>query len=106
MELSHGQLFILYTILNNNIELLLTYLYYTMTCLILVCLCIKLRIILLKVCRNVLFQVKYFFVKYPDAGAGARGRLQALESIERNIAWINAHQNKIVDWLTNHAGQM
>ncbi|KAJ8318617.1 hypothetical protein KUTeg_003708 [Tegillarca granosa] len=46
-----------------------------------------------------LTQVRDFFQQYPDAGAGARGRLQALESIQSNINWMNSYQNSIVDWL-------
>ena len=44
-------------------------------------------------------QVKAFFSKYPEAGAGARSRKQALESIENNIKWLDTHQNTVHSWL-------
>ncbi|GFX11182.1 endoplasmic reticulum aminopeptidase 2 [Trichonephila clavipes] len=40
-----------------------------------------------------------FFSKYPDAGAGKRGRLQALEAVQNNIYWIKTHSNAVKDWL-------
>ncbi|GFS55864.1 glutamyl aminopeptidase [Nephila pilipes] len=40
-----------------------------------------------------------FFSKYPDAGAGKRGRLQALEAVQYNIHWIKTHLNGIKNWL-------
>jgi glutamyl aminopeptidase len=44
-------------------------------------------------------EVEAFFSKYPEAGAGERGRRQALETIRANIAWSNDHVDHIVDWL-------
>ncbi|KAK3612374.1 hypothetical protein CHS0354_031967 [Potamilus streckersoni] len=49
--------------------------------------------------RFQLEQVKDFFAKYPEAGAGSRGRQQALESIEANIVWMETNKEKIVNWL-------
>ena len=40
-----------------------------------------------------------FWAKYPDAGAGARGRDQARESIQRNIDWMNNNADVIATWL-------
>ncbi|XP_013411098.1 glutamyl aminopeptidase [Lingula anatina] len=50
-----------------------------------------------------LAQVEEFFAKYPDAGAGERGRKQAIEGIKRNIAWIEKHEMTLVDWLNNNS---
>ncbi|XP_041364193.1 glutamyl aminopeptidase-like [Gigantopelta aegis] len=44
-------------------------------------------------------EVEEFFKKYPDAGSGARGRLQAIESIKRNINWMKTNEQTITDWL-------
>jgi glutamyl aminopeptidase len=44
-------------------------------------------------------QVQNFFRQYPDAGAGERGRKQALETIRTNIMWMNKNANQISDWL-------
>lgn len=48
-------------------------------------------------------EVETFFKKYPDAGAGANGREQALESIRRNINWMKQNKDVVVDWLRNNA---
>ncbi|KAJ8317988.1 hypothetical protein KUTeg_003079 [Tegillarca granosa] len=37
--------------------------------------------------------------KYPEAGSGARGREQALESIKRNIIWVKKNKQIINDWI-------
>lgn len=42
-----------------------------------------------------------FFAKYPEAGAGARGRQQALERVRTNINWVNRNQEVIQEWLNN-----
>ena len=44
-------------------------------------------------------QVEEFFDEYPDAGAGATPRQQALDSIKTNIAWVERNQQIIIDWL-------
>ena len=44
-------------------------------------------------------KVDAFWNKYPDAGAGARGRDQARESIVRNIAWMDNYRSQIEAWL-------
>lgn len=44
-------------------------------------------------------QVKSFFSKYPEAGAGASGRRNAIESIENNIKWVKDHIDEIETWL-------
>lgn len=45
-----------------------------------------------------------FFEKYPDAGAGTTPRLQAVEKVENNIAWLQKNERKIVNWLEQYGG--
>lgn len=47
-------------------------------------------------------QMKEFFAKYPDAGAGARAREQALETVENNIKWLNTYKPALEIWLKEH----
>ena len=47
-------------------------------------------------------QVKAFFAKYPEAGAGATSRKQAIESIENNIKWKALNEKAVFDWLKTH----
>ncbi|KAH3863357.1 glutamyl aminopeptidase-like [Dreissena polymorpha] len=47
-------------------------------------------------------EVQMFFAKYPDAGAGASGRKQVLESIQRNIRWMATNKQRVVTWLESH----
>ena len=44
-------------------------------------------------------QMKDFFAKYPDAGAGARGREQALETVQNNINWLKTNKPLVDTWL-------
>ncbi|CAL1528269.1 unnamed protein product [Lymnaea stagnalis] len=44
-------------------------------------------------------EVKDFFAKYPEAGAGERSRKMAIESIERNIYWVKTFKPAVVEWL-------
>lgn len=44
-------------------------------------------------------EIKRFFEEYPDAGAGANARIQALEAVENNIKWLERNQKPINDWL-------
>ncbi|XP_050532031.1 glutamyl aminopeptidase-like isoform X2 [Daktulosphaira vitifoliae] len=46
-------------------------------------------------------EMKEFFSKYPEAGAGAAGRRTALEAVSNNIKWLEQHEIIISDWLTN-----
>lgn len=46
-------------------------------------------------------QVEAFFRENPEAGAGARSRLQALEKIKLNIKWLSDHKLVVQDWLLN-----
>jgi glutamyl aminopeptidase len=40
-----------------------------------------------------------FFKKYPDAGAGANARIQALEAVRNNIKFLERHLDSIGEWL-------
>lgn len=44
-------------------------------------------------------EMKDFFVQYPDAGAGARSRISALEEVQKNIKWLNTNLQPLSDWL-------
>ncbi|XP_071830181.1 glutamyl aminopeptidase-like [Apostichopus japonicus] len=44
-------------------------------------------------------EMQDFFEKYPDGGAGERGRKQALERVRTNINWVNKNVGVIEDWL-------
>ncbi|XKL62256.1 hypothetical protein PGB90_002089 [Kerria lacca] len=48
-----------------------------------------------------LLQMKEFFQKYPEAGAGANGRKQALELVESNLIWRRKHLPVVTDWFKN-----
>jgi glutamyl aminopeptidase len=43
--------------------------------------------------------LKAFFAQYPDAGAGATARVQAIETIENNIKWLATNQKAVSDFL-------
>jgi glutamyl aminopeptidase len=45
-------------------------------------------------------EMKRFFEEYPEAGAGANARIQALEAVENNIKWLQRNQQPIGDWLS------
>lgn len=44
-------------------------------------------------------EMKRFFDDYPEAGAGANARIQALETVENNIKWLSRNQKSIGEWL-------
>lgn len=44
-------------------------------------------------------QIKDFFAKYPNAGAGERGRKQALETVQANIVWMSRNKKMFDEWL-------
>lgn len=44
-------------------------------------------------------EMRDFFAKYPEAGAGAAARLQALARVETNIKWLENNQKDIGEWL-------
>ena len=59
----------------------------------------EIQFVLFSLITNYILQVESFFAKYPDAGAGARGRMQALETIRGNIVWMTNYQQTISQWL-------
>ncbi|GJQ82073.1 hypothetical protein Trydic_g6945 [Trypoxylus dichotomus] len=48
-------------------------------------------------------EMKDFFAKYPDAGAGASARVQALETVENNIKWLEKNTEVVESWLLNYS---
>lgn len=48
-------------------------------------------------------EMQSFFAKYPDAGAGAIYRAQALEKISNNIKWLKNNVAKLDSWLKSHS---
>lgn len=40
-----------------------------------------------------------FFEEYPDAGAGARARQQAIETVQGNINWVERNADIVYEWL-------
>ncbi|XP_049950895.1 glutamyl aminopeptidase-like isoform X1 [Schistocerca serialis cubense] len=45
-------------------------------------------------------EMKAFFEKYPEAGAGTAARSQALETVEGNIQWLSSYHDTIKMWLS------
>lgn len=43
--------------------------------------------------------MQFFFAKYPEAGAGAAARQQALETVANNIKWLEKYKTVIEDWI-------
>ena len=48
-------------------------------------------------------EMKEFFKKYPEAGAGAQNRKIALETVENNIRFTESHAKDIHNWLQSNA---
>ena len=48
---------------------------------------------------TILTQVEAFFAQYPEAGAGLVARINALDGIRANIAWLKRNEQTIIDWL-------
>lgn len=48
-------------------------------------------------------QVEAFFARFPQAGAGARARQQALENMDRNIYWMTHFKPTVIQWLRSRA---
>lgn len=55
---------------------------------------------------NLYKQVESFFERYPEAGAGARARENAIQSIKENIVWIADYEAEIADWLVMQLSTM
>ncbi|XP_053671112.1 glutamyl aminopeptidase-like [Anopheles nili] len=46
-----------------------------------------------------LTELEDFFARYPEAGAGAAARRQAIETIENNISWLERNEAIVANWL-------
>ncbi|XP_042727279.1 glutamyl aminopeptidase [Lagopus leucura] len=46
-----------------------------------------------------LWQMEYFFEKYPNAGAGESSRSQSIEQVKNNIQWLKENKEEIRVWL-------
>ncbi|XP_040185208.1 glutamyl aminopeptidase [Rana temporaria] len=49
-----------------------------------------------------LWQMNNFFERYPNAGAGATPRQQALETVTTNIKWVKNNKDGIKSWLDDN----
>uniref|UniRef100_A0A182N6L7 glutamyl aminopeptidase n=1 Tax=Anopheles dirus TaxID=7168 RepID=A0A182N6L7_9DIPT len=49
--------------------------------------------------RARLTELEDFFARYPEAGAGAAARRQAIETIENNISWLERNEANVATWL-------
>ncbi|XP_039305281.1 glutamyl aminopeptidase-like isoform X2 [Solenopsis invicta] len=47
-------------------------------------------------------EIKDFFAKYPEAGAGAAGRAKTLETVSKNIKWVDRNVKNINNWLIHN----
>ncbi|XP_049536355.1 glutamyl aminopeptidase-like [Anopheles darlingi] len=47
-----------------------------------------------------LMELQDFFARYPEAGAGAAARAQALENIQNNISWLKRNEQNVATWLS------
>lgn len=47
-------------------------------------------------------EMQEFFAKYPDAGAGARARVSALETTQKNIKWLKSNLQPLTEWLESN----
>lgn len=52
--------------------------------------------------KTKLDEVKAFFAKYPEAGAGATARKEALQRIENNIQWLANNEKNVTTWLNEN----
>ncbi|XP_030559529.1 glutamyl aminopeptidase-like [Drosophila novamexicana] len=51
-------------------------------------------------------EVQEFYTKYPDSGAGASSRQQAVETIKYNINWLKENSDDIASWLSGTAAPL
>lgn len=49
--------------------------------------------------KTKLDDMKQFFAKYPDAGAGTSARNEALQNVVSNIQWLGNNEAKVGEWL-------
>lgn len=52
--------------------------------------------------KTKLDEMKEFFVKYPEAGAGAAARKEALQRIDNNIQWLANNERNVTKWLSEN----
>ncbi|XP_015590291.1 glutamyl aminopeptidase isoform X2 [Cephus cinctus] len=50
-------------------------------------------------------EMKAFFQKYSEAGAGVGARAQALETVSNNIKWLNKNTAKLESWLADQSSK-
>lgn len=50
-------------------------------------------------------EIKEFFAKYPEAGAGAAARKEALENVAKNIKWFEFNEPSVGEWLSHNAAK-
>lgn len=43
--------------------------------------------------------MRNFFNKYPEAGAGAAARVQALETVNNNVKWLSNYREVVEKWV-------
>nr|XP_002738531.2 PREDICTED: endoplasmic reticulum aminopeptidase 1-like [Saccoglossus kowalevskii] len=53
--------------------------------------------------RSDLEKIETFFAANPDAGSGTRAIKQAIEAVNMNVAWVEAHKEEVIDWLSQNA---
>lgn len=47
-------------------------------------------------------EMQAFFNKYPEAGAGAASRKEAIETVRNNVKWLEQNFQSVSDWLENN----
>jgi len=47
-------------------------------------------------------EIKAFFEKYPEAGAGTNGRIKTLETVSKNIKWLARNTKKLNEWFSKN----
>ncbi|XP_043192458.1 glutamyl aminopeptidase-like isoform X2 [Amphibalanus amphitrite] len=48
-------------------------------------------------------EMRQFFARYPEAGAGERSRREALETTQANINWLKNHRDELARWLAERS---
>jgi len=51
-------------------------------------------------------EMRDFFSRYPEAGAGERSRAEALQTTQANINWLRLHKEEVQQWLKNRTANM
>ncbi|CAG9823832.1 unnamed protein product [Phaedon cochleariae] len=46
-------------------------------------------------------EMKTFFEKYPEAGAGKASRAKALETVQNNIRWLSTYKETVENWISS-----